>query len=311
MIVLTGPPFEWEVATDTAVTIGVFDGVHLGHRRVIADLMSLAASANLSPTIVTFDPHPLSILAPEKAPLMLTSVDQRIDQFRQLAAEIVGVLDFPDIRHLSAEKFCDAVLSRALRAKHVVVGADFRFGRDRVGDANVLIREGKLLGIDVSVVDLLASPEGVVSSTRIRQLIGEGLVEEAAVLLGRPYELAGEVIEGAKRGRMLGFPTANLGIPPDRQLPGRGVYAGTATIGGPKASEQVFAAAINVGTRPTFDGRGTTIEAHLLDYSGDLYGRFLTLAFRARLREEVRFDGPEDLVRQIQRDMERVREVLI
>ena len=305
MIVLTGPPFEWEVATDTAVTIGVFDGVHVGHRRVIADLISLAESVNLSPAIVTFDPHPLSILVPERAPLMLTSVDQRIDQFRQLGAEIAGVLDFPDIRHLLASEFCEAVLSRALRARRVVVGADFRFGRDRGGDTNLLIREGKRLGFEVSVVDPFGTLDGVVSSTRIRQLIGDGLVEEAAVLLGRPYELAGEVIEGDRRGRMLGFPTANIGIPLDRQLPGRGVYAGTATVGG-----EVFGAAINVGTRPTFDGRGITIEAHLLDYTGDLYGRFLTIAFRVKLREEVRFDGPEDLIRQIGRDVERVREVL-
>jgi riboflavin kinase / FMN adenylyltransferase len=305
VIVLTGPPFEWEVATDTAVTIGVFDGVHVGHRRVIADLILLAASEDLSPAIVTFDPHPLSILAPERAPLMLTSVDQRIDQFRRLGAEIAGVLDFPDIRQLSADEFCEAVLSRALRAKHVVVGADFRFGRDRGGDANLLMRAGDRLGFEVSVVDLFGSRDGVVSSTRIRQLIGDGQVEEAAVLLGRPYELAGDVVEGEKRGHKLGFPTANLGIPPDRQLPGRGVYAGTATVG-----SEVFAAAVNVGTRPTFDGRGTTIEAHLLDYAGDLYGRFLTMAFMVKLREEMRFDGPDALIRQIHRDVERVREVL-
>ena len=305
MIVLTGPPFEWEVATDTAVTIGVFDGVHVGHRRVILDLISLAASGNLSPAIVTFDPHPLSILDPERAPLMLTSVDQRIDQFRQLGAEIAGVLDFPDIRHLEASEFCEAVLLRSMRARRVVVGADFRFGRDRGGDANLLIREGMRLGFEVSVVDLFGTVDGVVSSTRIRRLIGEGLVEEAAVLLGRPYELAGEVIEGERRGRMLGFPTANIGIPPERQLPGRGVYAGTATVAG-----KDFGAAINVGTRPTFDGRGPTIEAHLLDYTGDLYDRFLTIAFRFKLRDEVRFDGPEDLIRQIGRDVERVREVL-
>ena len=305
MIVLTGPPFEWEVATATAVAIGVFDGVHVGHRRVIADLMSLGASANLSPAIVTFDPHPLAVLAPERAPLMLTSVDQRIDQFRQLGAEIAGILDFPDIRHLLASEFCEAVLSHALRAKCVVVGADFRFGRDRGGDADLLIKEGKRLGFEVSVVDLFGTVDGVVSSTRIRRLIGEGLVEDAAVLLGRPYELSGEVIEGDRRGRMLGFPTANIGIPPERQLPGRGVYAGTATIGG-----DVFAAAINVGTRPTFDGRGITIEAYLLDYAGDLYDRVLTIAFRVKLRGEVRFDRPEDLLRQIGRDVERVREVL-
>lgn len=305
MIVLTGPPFEWEVGADTAVTIGVFDGVHVGHRQVIADLIALAASSGVDPAVVTFDPHPLSILAPERAPKMLTSVDQRIDQFRLLGVEIAGVLDFPDIRHLLAAEFCEEVLFRALRAKRVVVGADFRFGRDRGGDAALLATEGQRLGFEVSVVDLFGNHDGVVSSTRIRQLLSDGRVEEAAALLGRPYELVGQVVKGERRGGTIGFPTANIAISPDRQLPGRGVYAGKAMVG-----DGVFSAAINVGTRPTFDGRGTTIEAYLLDYSGDLYGEFIAIDFRARLREEVRFDGVEALTRQIGLDVERVREVL-
>jgi riboflavin kinase/FMN adenylyltransferase len=305
MIVLTGPPFEWELGVDTAVTIGVFDGVHIGHRQVIADLITLAASSGISPAIITFNPHPLSILAPERAPKMLTSIDQRIDQFSQLGIEIAGVLDFPDIRHLLASQFCEEVLFRALRAKRVVVGADFRFGRDRGGDAKLLTIEGQRLGFEVSVVDLFGYRDGVVSSTRIRQLLSDGLVEEAAALLGRPYELAGQVVEGERRGGTIGFPTANIAIAPDRQLPGRGVYAGQAMVG-----DEIHLAAINVGTRPTFDGQGTTIEAHLLDYSGDLYGRFLAIDFRARLRDEARFDGVEALTSQIRRDVERVREVL-
>ena len=305
MIVLTGPPFEWEVGVDTAVTIGVFDGVHIGHRQVIVDLIALASRSGISPAIVTFDPHPLSILAPDRAPKMLTSVDQRIDQFRQLGIEIAGVLDFPDIRQLLAHKFCEAVLFRALRAKRVVVGADFRFGRDRAGDTKLLATEGARLGFEVSVVDLFGYRDGVVSSTRIRQLLSDGRVEEAAALLGRPYELGGQVVEGERRGGSIGFPTANIAVTPDRQLPGRGVYAGRASVG-----DGVFMAAINVGTRPTFDGRGTTIEAHLLDYSGDLYGRFLAIDFQARLRDEVRFDGLEALSAQIRLDVERVREVL-
>jgi riboflavin kinase/FMN adenylyltransferase len=305
MIVLTGPPFEWEVGVDTAVTIGVFDGVHIGHRQVISDLIMLAASSRISPAIVTFNPHPLSILAPERAPKMLTSVDQRIDQFRQLGVEFAGVLDFPDIRHLLASQFCEEVLFQALRAKRVIVGADFRFGRDRGGDAKLLADEGERLGFEVSVVDLFGYRDGVVSSTRIRQLLSDGRVEEAAALLGRPYELAGPVVEGERRGGSIGFPTANIAITPERQLPGRGVYAGQAAVG-----DEIHLAAINVGTRPTFDGQGTTIEAYLLDYSGDLYGRFLAIDFRARLRDEVRFDGVEALTSQIRRDVERVREVL-
>lgn len=305
MIVLTGPPPDWELQADTAVTVGVFDGVHIGHRRVIADLVARSESAGLAPAIVTFDPHPLSILAPERAPLMLTSVDQRIDQFSGLGVEITAILDFPHIRHLTADQFCEDVLFRALGARHVVVGADFRFGRDRGGDAASLATAGERLGFEVTVVDLFGQADGVISSTRIRQLIGDGRVEDAAVLLGRPYELAGVVAEGDKRGRTIGFPTANISIPPNRQLPGRGVYAGFGKVG-----DDVYPAAINVGTRPTFDGLGTTVEAHLLDFSGDLYGRFLAVSFRMRLREEVRFEGPGALVEQIHRDVERVREVL-
>jgi riboflavin kinase/FMN adenylyltransferase len=305
VIVLTGPPFEWEVDGATAVTIGVFDGVHIGHRRVIADLITLARSSDLSPTVITFDPHPLSLLAPERAPKMLTSVIQRIDQFRLLGVEIAGVLDFPDIRELFADEFCEAVLAGALNAKRVVIGSDFRFGRDRGGDATVLTSEGERLGFEVSVIDLFGDPVGVVSSTRIRQMLEAGQVEEAEALLGRPYELMGPVVEGDKRGRTIGFPTANIGVSTDRQLPGRGVYAGTATV-----DDESFQAAINVGTRPTFDGRGTTIEAHLIDFSGDIYGRQMALQFEARLRDEIRFDGIDGLTRQIQLDVERVREVL-
>ena len=305
MKVLTGPPFEWEVETETALSIGVFDGVHIGHRQVISDLIALAASSGTRAGIVTFDPHPMSILAPERAPLMLTSVDQRLDQFRKVGVEIAGVLNFPDIRHLPADQFCESVIHRALRAKHVVVGADFRFGRDRGGDVTLLATEGHRLGFEVSVVEMFGDLEGVISSTRIRQLVGEGLVEEAATLLGRPYELAGPVVEGDRRGRTIGFPTANIAVPRDRQLPGRGVYAGRATIGG-----EEYSAAINVGVRPTFDGHGTTLEAHLLDYSGDLYGHMLALSFTVRMRDEVRFEGVEALTRQIRLDVARVREVL-
>ena len=161
MIVLTGPPFEWEVGTDTAVTIGVFDGVHIGHRRVIADQIALARSSGLDAGILTFDPHPLSILAPERAPLMLTSIDQRVDQFRRLGVDVTGVLSFPDIRQMQPDEFCGSVIHRTLRARQVVVGADFRFGRDRAGDVDLLGREGERLGFVVSVVDRAGDLVGV------------------------------------------------------------------------------------------------------------------------------------------------------
>lgn len=310
MIVLEGHPFEWEVASPTAVTVGVFDGVHVGHRRVLNDLVTSAGEEGVTPTVVTFDPHPLSILAPERAPLMLTSINQRIEQFRLLGVEVVGVLYFPDIRQLSPDQFAHQVLADSLRARRVVVGADFRFGRDRGGDARFLRNVGGQRGFEVSIVDMFGHMEGVVSSTRIRKLIGDGNVSEAATLLARWYQLEGRVVGGDGRGRNIGFPTANIAVQPDRAIPGNGVYAGFATVDGVENQ-----AVVNIGTRPTIEATlkstaARTIEAHLLDFDGDLYDRDLAVTFVARLRNEHRFESISDLTAQIGRDVSRARELL-
>lgn len=303
MIVLRGHPFEWEVLGPSAVTIGVFDGVHLGHRRVIADLIARCGEA--TPIAVTFDPHPLSVIAPERAPLMLTDVEQRIEQFRILGLEVAAILHFPDIRLLSAEEFARRVLADALQAEKVVVGADFRFGHDRQGDADYLARSGAELGFEVDTVDMYGNLDGVVSSTRIRQTLLEGNVEEAAQMLTRPFELNGVVVEGDRRGRTIGFPTANLEVAPDRLVPGNGVYAARARFG-----DHDRAAVVNIGIRPTFDGSKVRIEAHLLDWEGDLYGSRLALQFISRIRGEKRFSSVEALKEQIGADVVRAGEVL-
>lgn len=310
MIVLEGHPFEWEVASPTGVTVGVFDGVHVGHRRVLNDLVTSAKGDDIMPTVVTFDPHPLAILAPERAPLMLTSIDQRIEQFRLLGVEVVGVLYFPDIRELSPDQFAHQVLADALQARKVIVGADFRFGRDRGGDPRFLSRVGAERGFDVSIVNMFGYLDGVVSSTRIRQLIADGKVEEAGTLLARWYELVGRVGPGDGRGRTIGFPTANIEVPPDRAVPGNGVYAAWVSLDGFE-----YQAVVNIGTRPTFDTsmksiKGRTVEAHLLGFEGDLYNRELPVSFVARLRPEQRFESVPDLIAQIQRDTARARELL-
>jgi riboflavin kinase/FMN adenylyltransferase len=287
------------------VTVGVFDGVHVGHQLILRDLVTHARESGLLPSVVTFDPHPLRFLAPERAPLMLTSVEQRIEKFRVLGVEVNGVLHFPDIRDLTAEEFANRVLAQALQAKRVVVGADFRFGRDRGGDADLLRRVAEEEGFDVSVVDMYDHDQSVVSSTRVRALLVEGNVEEAARLLGRPYELTGFVERGDNRGHMIGFPTANLAVAVDRLVPANGVYASLAEWDGQERS-----AVVNVGTRPTFAGQDRRVEAHIFDFEGDLYDRELAVRFVSRIRDERAFSGINELRSQIGADAAAARAIL-
>jgi riboflavin kinase/FMN adenylyltransferase len=303
MIVLRGHPFEWEVAAPTATTIGVFDGVHAGHRAVLRDLVDTAGG--LMPTAVTFDPHPLSILSPQVAPLLLTDVDQRIEQFAQLGVEVSGVLGFAEIRGLTAAEFTERVLCDSLMVKRVVVGADFRFGKGRDGDCDFLRDEGRRLGFEVDVVDLLRGPGGVVSSTRIREHLLAGNVEAAAEMLTRPYQLNGIVIEGDRRGREIGFPTANLAVAADRLVPAQGVYAAWVHVHGIRNP-----GVVNIGVRPTFAGQERRIEAHIFDFDSEIYGEKTALDFVAHLRKEQRFEGVEGLKAQIGRDVHDAREIL-
>jgi riboflavin kinase / FMN adenylyltransferase len=305
VIVLRGHPYEWEVPGPTAVTVGVFDGVHVGHQLILRDLVTHARKGGLLPSVVTFDPHPLRFLAAERAPLMLTSVEQRIEQFRALGVEVNGVLHFPDIRDLTAEQFANRVLGQALQAKRVVVGADFRFGRDRGGDADLLRRVAEEEGFEVSVVDMYDHDQSVVSSTRVRALLVEGNVEEAARLLGRHYELTGFVERGDNRGHLIGFPTANLSVAVDRLVPANGVYASRAEWDG-----QERAAVVNVGTRPTFAGQDRRVEAHIFDFEGDLYDRELAVRFVSRIRDERAFSGIDELRSQIGADAAAARAIL-
>jgi riboflavin kinase/FMN adenylyltransferase len=302
VIVLRGHPYEWEVAAPTAVTIGVFDGVHRGHRQVIANLV--AHSGELDPAVLTFDPHPLAILAPDRAPRMLTDLDQRLEQFRGLGVEVAGVLNFPDIRELTADVFCRRVLVDAVAARLVVIGADFRFGRDRGGDADFLVEIGPGLGFEVEVLDMVGAGESVISSTRIRTALGSGEVEEAARMLGRPYEIKGTVVVGDRRGKVIGFPTANLAIAPEIQIPADGVFAAWAVMG-----EEVHRSVVNIGIRPTFAGKERRVEAHLLDWEGDAYGHPIALRFLSRIRDEMKFDGVAALVDQISADVEAAKQI--
>jgi riboflavin kinase/FMN adenylyltransferase len=277
------------------VAVGTFDGVHLGHRKVIAG----------ADAVVTFDPHPVRVVAPSQAPRLITTLERKAELIGELGvAELVVVTFDDEFAARSAESFVDDVLVGALGATHVSVGENFRFGHLASGDAGVLQADGRF---EARVVPLLEVDGEVVSSSHIRGLLLGGAVEYADQLLGAPFTLTGEVVHGDQRGRELGFPTANL-VPRDGYVtPGHGVYACRART----ADGRRHAAAVNVGVRPQFvTGRGELIEAYLLDFDGDLYGTELRLEFVKRLRGEKRFESVDVLVEQIARDVGQTRALL-
>jgi riboflavin kinase/FMN adenylyltransferase len=283
-----------------ALAVGTFDGVHLGHRRVIASAVDAARPRALPVAVVTFDPHPLQVLRPDDPPRLLTPTPVKIDRVRELRVDELVVIPFTlEFSRLEPAEFCREVLARTLRARHVSVGENFRFGRGARGDPALL---GSCDDFETSIVPLLELGGEPVSSSRIRTSIEKGDVAAAAELLGAPFELEGTVVEGDARGRELGIPTANVRPDPVALLPAPGIYAGTALD---------HPAAISIGVRPTFEQDGELlVEAYLIDFEGDLYGETLRLSFRERLRDEQRFESADALVEQMRRDVERVRESL-
>jgi riboflavin kinase / FMN adenylyltransferase len=282
-----------------AVAVGTFDGVHLGHREVIRNAREWGREHDARVAVVTFDPHPLQVLQPDDAPPLLTPTSVKVDLIGELGVEELVPIPFTeDFSRLEAVDFCRDVLAGSLGAVHVSVGENFRFGHGARGDAVVLAKRSEF---ETSVVPLVHHGGAPVSSSRIRSVLAEGEVSEAAVLLGGPFQLEGVVVEGDRRGRLLGMPTANVAPVRGSLLPGRGIYAGRALD---------HAAAISIGTRPTFESdAGVLVEAHLIEFEGDLYGKTLRLSFLERLREELRFESAEALVEQMRKDVERVREL--
>jgi riboflavin kinase/FMN adenylyltransferase len=308
MKVLTGPSWSWGVEErPRAVTIGVFDGLHQGHRHVIALLRRRAAElGGLECAVVTFDPHPLTVVAPEHAPRLLTGIAHRLELLAEAGLDLVAVVPFDEaMRRLTAAAFAATVLRDALHARLVVVGEDFRFGHQRTGNVASLAELGDAHGFAAEVVPLVGG-QAPMSSTRVRAMVAAGDLAAAASALGRPHEVRGTVVHGDGRGRTLGFPTANVAVPAELALPPFGVYAVRAgRAGGPLAP-----AVASLGTRPTFGGGGQALEVYLLEPPGDLYGVTLRVAFVARLRDERRFDGPAALVAQIAADVAAARAVL-
>jgi riboflavin kinase/FMN adenylyltransferase len=277
-----------------SVAVGTFDGVHLGHREVIAG----------SDTVLTFDPHPVSVVAPQHTPKLLTTPQRKAELIASLGVSELVVIPFDaEFAKRSADEFVADVLVGALGAQRVAIGENFRFGHKAQGDPRLLAADERFV---TAVHPLLEVDGEIVSSSHIRGLVLAGDLAEANRLLGAPFELTGEVVHGDERGRELGFPTANL-VPDEAfACPGHGVYACVAAT----QSAGELAAAVSIGVRPTFNtGRGELIEAYLLDFDGDLYGQPLRLRFIDRLRGERRFDTPEALVAQMHRDVAQAREI--
>ncbi len=284
----------------TVVTIGVFDGVHVGHQALIRHNLEIAQRHDLESVVVTFDPNPLEVLRPDVAPTRLCDLSRRVERIMGLGVELVEVVEFDtDLAAQTAEEFTESVLQDHLDARHVVIGEGFRFGNRARGTAQTL-REA---GLVVDEYSLVGDAEPV-SSTRIRAAIAAGDVAQAAAMLGRPHEISGVVVMGEQRGRDLGFPTANIDHHALAAVPADGVYAGRAVLDGVR-----HPAAISVGTNPTFDGNRRTVEAYLLDVDQDLYGRLMRVEFVERLRDTLAFDSVDDLVAQMHEDVAVTRRI--
>ncbi|MCP4251457.1 MAG: riboflavin biosynthesis protein RibF [bacterium] len=303
----------------SSLTIGNFDGVHCGHQQIIAQAGLLAANVGAPTVVLTFEPHPLSVLRPDRAPARLTPLAEKLERLRGAGADLVVVAEANRaLLSLEAPRFIERVVAR-LHPAHVVEGGSFRFGAGRVGTSEMLTDLGRTHGFNVFIVDavrLQVDPDTTVevSSSLIRSLLGQGRVHRASLCLGRRYALVGDVVGGHGRGRGLGFPTANLDAC-DQLIPADGVYAGFAWLEGDASDEaRRWAAAISIGVNPTFTGASgpsasseRRVEAHLLGPETEMYGRRMRLEFGIRLRDQQKFDSPEALSDQIGRDVEAVR----
>lgn len=306
-----GTPLECPApVSGSAVTIGAFDGIHKGHVALLQLVRNEAAARGLETGLVTFDRHPAQVVRPDSAPPLLTTLAQKLELLAATGLvdhAVVLAFDAERARE-SAEDFVQEVLVECLQARLVAVGADFHFGNGRRGNVALLSKLGAAAGFEVVGIDLISDGAATYSSTRIRGLLADGAVEQAAELLGRPHEVRGVVVQGDQRGRDLGFPTANVRCAPETCLPAPGIYAGTLT-----AEDGVERpAAISLGHRPTFyaEAGELLLEVFVLDFSGNLYGQECSVRFMGRIRAEERFDSVEALVEQMNHDVETARRVL-
>ena len=290
---------------ETLLTIGVFDGVHTGHRYLLEKLQQRATEKNLLSGVVTFNPHPQSVLHPHNQLPWLSNLEDRVRAFQELGINIVAVLTFtPKVAQLSAREFI-SLLKKHLKMQGIMVGPDFALGRGGEGNINLLRALGREMEFSVEVISPFTIDGEVVSSTLIRQALIQGDMRSIERLMGRYFYLRGKVITSGKRGRALGFPTANLDIEPQQALPGNGIYATIAQVDGKQ-----FPSATNIGIRPTFGEGEKTVETHLLNYKGDLYGKDIRVEFVQKLRDEQRFPSSEELKVQIEKDVREAEAIL-
>jgi riboflavin kinase / FMN adenylyltransferase len=293
-------------AAATVVTVGFFDGVHVGHRAVLERTAEAARERGVPAVAVTFDRHPREVLAPGSEPRLLTTVDRKARLIQETGIDVLVVLEFtPEFSRRSAEDFIEHVVAGGLHAVHCVIGANFTFGHRAAGNVEMLIERGPAAGFSAERVELLELDGRPVSSSSIREALSQSDLAWPERALGRRFVLDGTVVTGAGRGHDLGFPTANLRTWPRLLLPGRGIYAGRGLTG-----DDAYVAAISVGTNPTFGTEPLHVESYLLEFDGDLVGRELAVEFWAYLRDEERFDTPQALADAIADDVRRTREIV-
>ncbi len=289
----------------SVLSVGNFDGVHLGHRAVLRHLVERARTLDTVAALMTFDPHPVRVLRPDVAPPLLTTLDQRLELVAREGVDVALVVPFTrELARMEAEAFVAEILVGRLAVREVYIGANFRFGAGRKGDVELLVREGRRLGFVAASAPVVHAAGGVVSSTRVRSAVERGDVDEAAALLGRTVFVDGAVVEGRKLGRTFGFPTINLDLA-NELLPSRGVYVTAVWI---PSQQRLFPSVTNIGIRPTVSSQHTvTIESHLLDFNGNVYGERVRLFLFSRIRTERAFPTPAELMVQIRHDVEATR----
>lgn len=289
------------------VTIGNFDGVHMGHQYIFKKLRSEARAAGSPSVVITFDPHPKMIIHPERTPFYLISTPQeKIDLIQKLGIDALIIIPFSlEFAQTTATEFVCGILWEKLRLKKIFIGHDYSFGRGKEGNETFLKEFGDKLGFSVEVINAYNIGNIIISSTKIRNTLLAGDVKTAAALLGRPYNLGGTVVEGHHRGEGLGFPTANI-EPTKVLIPSEGVYAAFGSLEG-----KTYRAVLNIGLNPTFGDEKLTIEVFLLDFHDRIYGKYLEVFFIDKLRDEIKFSGPEALIQQIKHDVARAKEILI
>ncbi len=306
MILITDLKNIHEKFENSVLTLGNFDGLHLGHQELVKMIIRRAQETGALSMVVTFRPHPLKVLAPEKCPPLISIYEEKIKLFEKLGIDVLVKIPFTlEFAAMAPEDFVRNILCGTLGAKEIFVGYNYRFGRGREGDIRTLRNLGKKYGFAVREIEQIAVDGEVISSTKIRTLLRDGDVEHAAKLLGRAYAITGIVVKGDGRGKGLGFPTANI-APKHSIIPADGVYAVRLVV-----REKAYDGIANIGMRPTFNKKVLAIEVHVFNFNEDLYGEDISLYFIKKIREEKKFKGAEALVAQIKADIQVAKEILI